>query len=77
MPDEDELRDRFQLHPANTDRKAAAHERVRNACGALAQNLNDLLPEGREKSLAMTKLEEVMFWSNAGLARHMGQRTNS
>ena len=38
-------------------------------CRALASVLNDTLPEGREKSLAMTKLEEVMFWSNASIAR--------
>lgn len=30
---------------------------------------NRHLPDGREKSLAMTRLEEVMFWSNAAIAR--------
>jgi hypothetical protein len=27
------------------------------------------LPEGREKALAVTHLEEVMMWSNAAIAR--------
>jgi len=34
--------------------------------------LNEIIPDGREKSLAITHLEEVMFWSNAGLARSGG-----
>ncbi len=31
--------------------------------------VNEVVPDGREKYLAFTKLEEVMFWANAGLAR--------
>ena len=27
------------------------------------------VPDGREKSLAMTKLEECCMWANAGIAR--------
>jgi hypothetical protein len=38
-------------------------------CLSLARFIDDTLPPGREKSLAITKLEEVMFWANAGLAR--------
>ena len=37
-------------------------------CKVFAGVLNDL-PEGREKSLAFTALEEVMMWGNAALAR--------
>jgi len=31
--------------------------------------LMEEVPDGRERSVAMTKLEEVMFWANAGIAR--------
>jgi len=31
------------------------------------------VPEGRERSLAITKLEEAMFWANAGIARPGGK----
>ena len=31
--------------------------------------VEELCPDGREKALAMTKLEEVMFWGNVALAR--------
>lgn len=45
------------------------HGDVRAHALALAIVLNELLPEGREKSKAMTKLEETMFWANAALSR--------
>lgn len=60
---------RFAFHAATTEEKRDAHTSVRQQCRVLADALNDSLPEGREKSLAITKLEEVMFWGNAALAR--------
>ena len=30
----------------------------------------DNVPKGREQSLALTKLEEALFWANAGIARN-------
>lgn len=64
-----ELEKRFSFHPATTEEKKQAHETIRNTCLRVAIDLNNQLPEGREKALAITHLEEVMFWSNAAIAR--------
>jgi hypothetical protein len=64
----DDIVRRFTYHaPDDIDRRD--HTEVRNACEDLAHRLNHLLPDGREKSTAITKLEEVMFWANASVAR--------
>lgn len=65
----DDIAHRFAFHAATTEEKRDAHTSVRQHCRDLADFLNERLPEGREKSLAVTKLEEVMFWGNAALAR--------
>lgn len=59
---------RFTHHPP-TAIKVERHESVRADAKALAHRLNETLPEGREKSLAITHLEEVVFWANAAIAR--------
>ncbi|WP_301119605.1 Acb2/Tad1 domain-containing protein [Mycolicibacterium fortuitum] len=60
---------RFDFHPATTEEKRAEHGSVRSACKELAHKLDRDLPPGREKALAVTKLEETMFWANAAIAR--------
>ena len=67
--DPKDIDNRFSFHPATTEEKQAAHGSARAECLALANFLNGALPDGREKSLAITHLEEVMFWSNAAIAR--------
>jgi hypothetical protein len=42
---------------------------VRSACLDFAVLLDGKLEDCREKSLAITALEEVMMWTNAGIAR--------
>lgn len=64
-----DLEHRFAFHAASRQEKADEHASARQGCRQLADRLNELLPEGREKSLAITKLEEVMFWANAAIAR--------
>lgn len=64
-----DIENRFAFHPASDEEKRDAHTSVRQNCRALADFLNEKLPDGREKSLAITHLEEVMFWGNAALAR--------
>lgn len=68
-PNLKELANRFEYHPPLTENRRNAHETVREACWGLAHDLALTLPEGREKSLAITNLEQAMFWANAALAR--------
>lgn len=64
-----DLDNRFAYHKPDLA-KGNTHSLIRDLCSDLAEKLNVLVPEGREKSLAITKLEEVMFWSNASIARN-------
>ena len=42
---------------------------IRGKCLELAKLIEEVVPEGREKNLALTKSEEAMFWANSGIAR--------
>lgn len=66
-----DLAHRFEYHPPSSDEVRVAHERVRGYLLGVAQELDGLLPDGREKSLVFTHLEEAMFWANAAVARNM------
>lgn len=70
--DNAELAHRFAFHPPPHAGIARAHEDVRSACGGVALFLNETLPDGREKSTAIAKLDETMMWANAALARDPG-----
>jgi len=59
----------FVFHPATDDLTKDSHEEVRRICRQAATVVTALCPEGRELSLALTKLEEAMFWANAAIAR--------
>lgn len=65
----EDIEHRFKFHAASRQEKADEHTSARQACRDAADRLNELCPEGREKSLAVTKLEEAMFWANAAIAR--------
>lgn len=60
---------RFKYHPPKTPEDVVKHEKIRDVLHMAARYILDLVPEGREQSLAISKLEEAMFWSNAGIAR--------
>ncbi|MFJ2017234.1 Acb2/Tad1 domain-containing protein [Streptomyces nodosus] len=65
----EDIEHRFAFHAATTDEKRDAHTSIRQHCRRLADHINETCPDGREKSLAVTAIEEAMFWGNAALAR--------
>lgn len=67
----EEIANRFAYHPPKNAAAVKAHEQVRTMLGALAQTLDELLPDDRprEKALVSTHLEDAMMWANAAIAR--------
>lgn len=63
-----DISDRFKW--VDTRGQKVAMDDMRAATEIFATVINELVPDGREKSLAMTKLEESLFWSNRGISVH-------
>ena len=72
----DEVVDRFTYHPPD-ENAILAHQKIRQAGLALALLLMEEVPGSKERSSAMTHLEEVVFWANAAIARHHSQPSSS
>ena len=70
MIGDEELRNRFIYHAPSAAAVASNHREVAERTLELARWIDALLPDGREKSLAITHLEEVRVWANAGVARN-------
>lgn len=62
---------RFDYHKPSSEHIIRMHEIVREMHRQLAKFIDESIVESREKSLALTKIEESMFWSNAAVARLM------
>ena len=59
----------FTYHTPN-DGQPAKYAMIRAQAKVLAYMIDAHVPNSREKSLAMTKLEECVMWANAGIARN-------
>jgi hypothetical protein len=59
----------FTYHPPKGD-QPERYVAIREHALGLAQLISALTPESREQSLALTKLDEVVMFSNAAIARH-------
>lgn len=66
---DERIEQNFSYH-APAEGQPELYERIRGKAKELAYLLQEECPESREKSLAMTKLEECVMWSNASIARH-------
>lgn len=68
IPNE-ELNNRFTYHAPMGD-QTARYEFLRAHAKDLALKIVEATPVSREQSLAITKLEEAVFWANAAIARN-------
>lgn len=64
-----DIKNRFKYHESDPT-KVQKMENIRKNFLALAELLNEMCPDSREKSLAITNLEEAQFWANASIARN-------
>ena len=59
----------FTYHAPKGD-QAARYENLRYGAKYFALNILSKCPDSRERSLALTKLEEAVMWANASIARN-------
>lgn len=71
MLSEEELKKRFGKHKGTLERPnplERKHHGFRMEFSNFAAMLDQLLPDGRNKSLALTALEECSMWSHKAIA---------
>ena len=66
--DQRDLESRFTYHPPKHD-QSLRYEAIRAAGKEFARLIVSECPDGREQSLAVTHIEEAVFWANASIAR--------
>ena len=66
----DDIEKRFTYHPPVTATQVVKYERLRSMAKEFAYQIEFDCPDSRERSLALTKLEEAVMWSNAAISRH-------
>ncbi len=65
----EEIEKRYTYQPPK-EGQPARYTALRDKAKELALMINEMCPESREKSTAMTKLDEVVMWANAAIARN-------
>lgn len=74
MPTEGQLQQlqlQFQLDAPLNAVQIARYEAIRTKCLSLAIDLTDLISLSDERDTSIKLLNEVMFWANAGVTRHL------
>lgn len=66
---ERELHKRFSLHKVSVANQVKCEE-IRSATKTLARLVGMTCPESRERALAITKLEESLYWSIGAIVRN-------
>lgn len=69
MSNNPQIENNFKYHapkPGQPD----IYEQIRNKAKELAYLIDEVAPKSREQSLALTNLEQAVFWANAAVARN-------
>jgi len=72
-PGDKDLENRFTYH-APTPAQVEIYKLLRDRAKDYAYLIKVHVPASREQSLALTHLEEAVFWANAGIARNARDR---
>lgn len=64
-----DLENRFTYHAPKSD-QPSRYKIIRDMAKGLSVQVITFCPESREKSLALTKIEEAVMWANASIARN-------
>jgi len=64
-----DIENRFTYHPPKPG-QPEIYTAIRDKAKELAVMLDINCPDSREKSVALTKLEEAVMWANASVARY-------
>jgi hypothetical protein len=64
-----EIENRFTYHAPQGD-QPQRYEQLRAKAKELALLIRDLCPDSRERSHAITQLEDTVMWANASIARN-------
>lgn len=67
--DHADIEHRFKYHPPQGD-QAKTYGRIRSFARDYALFLVGQCPNSRERALAITAVENSVFWANASIARH-------
>jgi hypothetical protein len=62
--------DNIYMYHAPKEGQTERYEEIRNHAKILAKLILDTCPLTRERSLALTKIEEAVMWANASIARN-------
>ena len=71
MTDQDgeDLLKRFTYHPPKNN-QPERYKIIREEAHKLAVGISIMAPKSRELALALTNLEQFVFWANAAIARN-------
>ena len=65
----EEIENRFTYHPPK-EGQPEKYEAIRSLAKAMAEFMEEVVPDSRERSLAFTNLEQAVMWANAAIARN-------